>query len=287
MNIETVGVIGAGVMGGGIAQMFAERGIPVRLWDSSPAALGGAFRQIEGRLQKSASQGRLSPESVPKILALISGASGPGGFQDAGLIIEAVAEEMEAKSLLLAELSRSIPETTVIGTNTSSLSVTDLAAACRAPEWFLGIHFFNPPTRLELVEVIPHALTRPGLAESVCGFLRSCGKTPVVAKDSPGFIVNRLLLLMINEAARMVEEGVASPEDIDTAMRLGALHPAGPLAVADLIGLDICQHILKILHDRLDEDAYRPAQPIRQLVSSGKLGRKTGEGFFGAGREKG
>jgi 3-hydroxybutyryl-CoA dehydrogenase len=171
----------------------------------------------------------------------------------------------------------------LMGSNTSSLSIRSLARFVRHPERFLGIHFFNPPTRTELVELVPWDRTAASALDAVRKLLVGCGKTPLVVRDSPGFVVNRLLLLMINEAARMVDEGVASAEDIDTAMHLGALHPAGPLAVADLIGLDTCRLILRRLARALHSNAYRPARGLERRVRQGRLGRKSGRGFFPQG----
>jgi len=280
MNITTIGIIGAGVMGGGIAQFFAERGVRVLLWDADPNALWRGVETVYERLKKSAEKGNLTDDQVQEIMSRLNGVEDPEAFHTADLVIEAIVEDAAAKKELLARLGEAVSDSAIIGTNTSSLSVTELSNACPQPERFLGIHFFNPPTRLELVEVVPTPRTAPATVDTVKGFLHEYGKTPVVVKDSPGFIVNRLLLLMINEAARMVDEGVAGAADIDTAMRLGALHPAGPLAVADLIGLDTCEHILEVLRETLGESSYTPADGITERVKAGKLGRKTGEGFF-------
>lgn len=282
MADSVVGVIGSGVMGGGIAQMFAEHGFRVLLWDVDPARLGKGVAAIEGRLRRSAEKGTLEAALVPAILGRIRRAAGLEEFAGAGLVVEAVTEEAAVKQDTYRKLAAVIGPDTIVGTNTSSLSVAALAPAVAGPERFLGIHFFNPPTRLELVEVVPGPQTALRVVETVKGLLAACGKTPVVVKDSPGFIVNRLLLLMINEAARMADEGVATPEDIDTAMRLGALHPAGPLAVADLIGLDTCERILDVLRDTIGGSSYAPAAGLSARVRSGKLGRKSGEGFFRA-----
>jgi len=280
MTISIIGIIGAGVMGGGIAQFFAERGARVLLWDADPNALWRGVGAVYERLKKSAEKGSLTEEQVQETMSRLGGVEVLAAFRPADLVIEAIIEDASAKKALLVKLSEAVSDSAIIGSNTSSLSVTGLAAACPHPERFLGIHFFNPPTKLELVEVVPASQTAPQTVETVQGFLREYGKTPVTVKDSPGFIVNRLLLLMINEAARMVDEGVATAADIDTAMRLGALHPAGPLAVADLIGLDICEHILEVLRDTLGESSYAPAGGITERVKEGKLGRKSGEGFF-------
>lgn len=280
MNVSTIAVIGAGIMGGGIAQFFAERGYPVLVWDADPNALWRGVGAVHDRLKKSAAKGNVTEEEVSAIMARLRGVESLEDLRAADLVIEAIVEDLAAKTALLTQLGEIVADSAVIGTNTSSLSVSELAAAVPNSARFLGVHFFNPPTKLELVEVVPAAQTAPEVLDGVKAFLTAQGKTPVTVKDSPGFIVNRLLLLMINEAARMVDEGVASAADIDTAMRLGALHPAGPLAVADLIGLDTCNHILTVLHRELDVSSFAPAEGISERVAAGKLGRKTGEGFY-------
>jgi 3-hydroxybutyryl-CoA dehydrogenase len=201
-------------------------------------------------------------------------------FKTADLVIEAVIEDYDAKAKIYKELEKIVGTETIIGTNTSSLSVTDLSKNLTTPKRFLGIHFFNPPTKLELVEVITTPELSPEVNKKICDILCGCGKNAVSVKDSPGFIVNRLLLPFINEAAKLLDSGVANAEDIDTAMRLGTLHPAGPLQVADLIGLDICKDILEKLAESLKRPDYKPAKSINDLVEAGKLGRKSGKGFY-------
>jgi len=275
-----IGVVGAGVMGAGIAQLFAEQGRDALLWDVSDDFLRDGLASIRARLERSAAKGSLASERVPEILGRIHGAVRLSDVSSATVVIEAIVEDAEVKQRVFAELESIVPVSTVLATNTSSLCVTDLARALKHPSRFLGIHFFNPPTKLELVEVVSTCHTAPDVICGVLDLLRSCGKTPVTVKDSPGFIVNRLLLLLVNEAARMVDEGVASAQDIDTAMQLGALHPAGPMAVADLIGLDICEAILGVLHRALGSSSYEVADGIRTLVRNGQLGRKAGGGFY-------
>lgn len=280
MNINKIGIIGAGVMGAGIAQMFAEHGREVVLWDAMPGMLKRGLAQIKQRLEKSAEKGTFSKDEVPRILARITVAKALADFSIAGLVIEAVVENLEVKQKLFAGLEEVVARTAILATNTSSLGICEIASALKNNERFLGVHFFNPPTKLELVEVVPHEHTTPDIVAAVKELVTACGKTPVTVRDAPGFIVNRLLLLMINEAARMVDEGVACPADIDTAMRLGALHPAGPLAVADLVGLDTCRNILDVLKLRLKRDEYAPANGILERLGTGQLGRKTKTGFF-------
>jgi 3-hydroxybutyryl-CoA dehydrogenase len=278
--IERIGVVGAGIMGGGISQMFAEQGKTVLLWDADKDQLARGFAGIERRLKRSVAKGHKTPEVVEEVLGRISPARGPGGLTEAELVIEAITENKQAKQQVLFELSGCVGAAAILATNTSSLSIEELSAGVRNPQHFLGMHFFNPPTKLELVELVPTTLTSTDVIATAIQLLKDCGKTPVTVKDTPGFIVNRLLLLMVNEAARMLDEGVAAAEDIDTAMKLGALHPVGPLALADLIGLDTCETILSVLHDKLGRSAYSPAGSLRERVAEGKLGRKTGEGFF-------
>jgi 3-hydroxybutyryl-CoA dehydrogenase len=280
VSIERIGIAGAGLMGGGIAQLFAAHGRGVRLWDAAPGAGERALSAIRARLEVSAAKGHLPASEVGPILQRVTVARELEELADCELAVEAISEDLRAKRRLLAALSAALAAPAPIGTNTSSLSVRALARSVRGPERFLGMHFFNPPTRLQLVELVPVPATSGETLARVRELLEACGKSPVKVRDSPGFIVNRLLLLMINEAARMVDEGVASPEDIDAAMRLGALHPAGPLAVADLIGLDTCRRILASLRRGLRNPAFRAARGLRRRVAEGRLGSKSGEGFF-------
>jgi 3-hydroxybutyryl-CoA dehydrogenase len=279
MNNEIIGVIGAGTMGAGIAQMFAENGFKTILWDVNESFVEKGIANIERRLSKSVEKGKLEPENKENIISLISKADKLESFAEADLVIEAIIENCEAKTGLYKKLEGIVSPQTIIGTNTSSLSVTDLSQSLKSPGRFLGVHFFNPPTKLQLVEVIATSSLDLKTMGKIEDILERCGKSAVKVNDSPGFIVNRLLLPYINEAAKLLDEGIAKPEDIDTAMCLGTLHPAGPLQVADLIGLDICKDILEKLADSLNNPGYKPAKSIVSLVEDGKLGRKTGEGF--------
>ena len=280
MNINRIGVVGAGVMGSGIAQMFAEHGRCVLLWDASPDLLKGGLDNARKRLEKSVEKGTMPGDELPRILGRITPARALSDFDGAELVIEAVVEKLDVKQKVMAELEGIAGRSAILATNTSSLCIGDIASALRHPERFLGVHFFNPPTKLELVEIAPHAGTAPETVAAMRELAAACGKTPVTVRDAPGFIVNRLLLLMINEAARMVDEGVASPADIDTAMRLGALHPAGPLAVADLVGLDTCRNILDVLRSRLGHGSYAPPNAILARLRAGQLARNTKNGFI-------
>jgi 3-hydroxybutyryl-CoA dehydrogenase len=280
MNKEIIGVIGAGTMGGGIAQMFAKNGFKTLLWDVNDTFIDNGIEKIRKRVNKSVEKGKLTDEAAKNILNLINKVADLKEFAVADLVIEAVIEDFDVKTELYRKLEKIIAPQTIIGTNTSSLSVTDLSQNLAVSGRFLGTHFFNPPTKLELVEVITTPDLNPVVMQRVSDILTRCGKSAVTVKDSPGFIVNRLLLPFINEAAKLVDAGVAKPEDIDTAMHLGTLHPAGPLQVADLIGLDICIDILEKLAESLNEPNYNPAKSMTNLVKAGKLGRKTGQGFY-------
>ena len=274
-----IGVIGSGVMGGGIAQMFAENGFQTLIWDTKEEFAAKGVANIKKRLDKSAEKGKLSVADAEAIKDRIKIVKELDGLAQAELVVEAVIEDVETKRSIFQRLEKILRPDAVLGTNTSSLSVADLARNLSRPERFMGIHFFNPPTKLELVELVVLPGLNPGALKKTRGILSACGKTSVTVKDSPGFIVNRLLLPFINEAAKLVDEGVASPEEIDKAMCLGALHPAGPLQVADLIGLDVCRHILETLTKSLGDPMYKPAKSIVALVDAGKLGRKSGQGF--------
>lgn len=279
MKNAIIGVVGSGVMGGGIAQMFAENGFQTMVWDTKEEFAVKGVANIRKRLDKSVEKGKLSTSDAEEIKGRIKIVKDLNDLASADLVVEAVIEDIETKRAIFNRLEKVLRPLAVLGTNTSSLSVTELAQNLSNPGRFLGIHFFNPPTKLELVELITPPALNPEALERAKDILSACGKTTVTVKDSPGFIVNRLLLPFINEAAKLVDEGVASPEEIDKAMCLGALHPAGPLQVADLIGLDVCRHILETLSRSLGSQMYKPAKSIVDLVDAGKLGRKSGQGF--------
>ncbi|OGV49473.1 MAG: hypothetical protein A2X49_00835 [Lentisphaerae bacterium GWF2_52_8] len=277
---KNIGVLGSGVMGGGIAQMFAEKDFNVLLWDVEASVAEGGFEKIKKRLMKSVEKGKIDSSTAVAICGRIKPVARLQQMSEADLVIEAVVEDMNIKAELYRKLEEVISSEAIVGTNTSSLSVEALSAHWQKPERFLGIHFFNPPTKLELVELILPAKTSLETTRKVKEILQKCGKTMVDVKDSPGFIVNRLLIPMINEAAKLLDNGTADVSAIDTAMRLGALHPAGPLEVADLIGLDVCQKILERMAKALQNPFYEPAKAINERVDSGCLGRKSGAGFY-------
>jgi 3-hydroxybutyryl-CoA dehydrogenase len=270
-------VIGAGTMGAGIAQTFASAGYEVLLCDVSEALAEKGRSGIEQGLLKLVSKGKLTQEACGKTLAAIS----VGRVEAAagcGLVLEAVKEDEGVKRALFAELEKLCGADTIFATNTSSLSITALSAAAGRP--VVGMHFFNPAPVMSLVEVVEGLTTPPELVKTICALARQLGKTPVVVKEAPGFVVNRLLIPMINEAVFLLAEGVASAEDIDAAMRLGANHPIGPLALADLIGNDVVLAIMEALQKETGEDKYRPCPLLRRMVRGGMLGRKAGSGFF-------
>ncbi len=280
MKDMMIGVIGTGTMGGGIAQMFAENGFKVLLWDICEKFTAQGYENIAGRLDKSVEKGKLAASDADAILKRITVVNELSDLASAGLIIEAIIEDFSTKKDLFSQLEKHLSPKTVIGSNTSSLSIGCLAETVSRKERFVGIHFFNPPTKLELVEVISTPHSSPNALQQVNDVLAECGKRAVAVKDSPGFIVNRLLIPYINEAAKLIDEEVADPDAIDTAMRLGALHPSGPLQVADLIGLDICKNILESLSVSLNNPSYKPAKSIVARVAAGHLGRKSGQGFY-------
>ena len=276
-----IAVIGAGTMGVGIAQVFAMAGHEVILCDVNEALAAKGKAGIKRGLMKLAAKGKLGPEECENILAAII----PGAVEaaaDAGLVLEAVKEDEAVKRALFSTLSGLCGEKTIFATNTSSLSVTALSVAAGRP--VVGMHFFNPAPVMALVEVIAGLTTPPELTKTVCDLAWSLGKTPVVVNEAPGFVVNRLLIPMINEAIFVLAEGVASVEDIDAAMKLGANHPIGPLALADLIGNDVVLAIMETLQRETGEEKYRPCPLLRKMVRGGLLGKKTGKGFFAYAR---
>jgi len=280
---RTVGVIGAGTMGAGIAQVFAQAGYDVRLIDRSREALDQARIRIDASLSKFVAKGKLSQGQLEQASARIRTSTSLADVAGAMLVIEAIVEERAAKRAILAELDALVGEDAILATNTSSISITELAAATRKPDRVLGMHFMNPVPLMALVELIRGHSTAPATMTRAAEFCGTLGKTPVESADYPGFIANRVLMPMINEAIYAVMEGVGSPEAIDTVLRLGANHPMGPLQLADLIGLDVCLAILNVLHDGLGDPKYRPCPLLRRMVAAGQIGRKSGRGFYDYG----
>ena len=282
MHFETVAVVGAGTMGAGIAQVFAQGGYRVVMIDTMPEALAGGVKRIEASLAKLGEKGVLTPEAVQASRGRLSTSSELEAAEAAGLVVEAVVEQQEVKSLVLERLGALCPPETLLASNTSSISITELGRASGRPERFAGMHFMNPVPLMKLVEVIRGQRTDPKTMELIVETCRHLGKTPVEASDYPGFLSNRILMPMINEAVFTLMEGVGTPEAIDTVMKLGMNHPMGPLALADLIGLDVCLNIMEVLHEGLG-DKYRPCPLLRRMVAAGQLGRKSGSGFYSYG----
>jgi 3-hydroxybutyryl-CoA dehydrogenase len=279
-GIQTVGVVGAGTMGAGIAQVAAQAGKRVILVDLTEDLLARATARIDKGLKRLVEKERLTDGDRQSALARIETSTDPGRLAPAGLVVEAVVEDRGAKRDLLARLDALLPAETILASNTSSISITDLAAATRRPDRFVGMHFMNPVPVMALVEIIRGLITSEATVEAAAALAAELGKTPVVVADSPGFVVNRLLIPMINEAAYVVSEGIASADHIDKSMTLGCNFPMGPLALADLIGLDVVLAIMEVLNANLGDPKYRPCPLLRAMVAAGRLGRKTGRGFF-------
>jgi len=279
-EIQSVAVIGAGQMGSGIAQVIAQAGIPVILRDLNTEVLDRALGNIARKLEKSVAKGRISADEKNEILGLIQGKTDLAGFDQADLIIEAATENEELKKKIFVEVDGVLKEDAILASNTSSISITRLASVTRYPEKFIGMHFMNPVPVMKLVEIIPGLATSDMTYQRTRTFAERLGKTTVKSDDQPGFIVNRVLLPMINEAIFALADSLASPEDIDTAMKLGTNQPMGPLALADFIGLDTCLSIMEVLHEGLGDSKYRPAPLLRRYVDAGWLGAKTGRGFY-------
>ncbi len=279
-GIRTVAVLGAGTMGHGIAQNAAQAGYEVRLYDVEHGALQRARERIEAGLQRLLEKGRLRDEERTATLArIVEAPSLQEALREADVVIEAAPERMELKLELFGRIDELAPHHALLATNTSSLSVTEIAGATRRPQDVVGLHFFNPVPVMKLLEVVRGLRTAEDRVEQALAFGRSLGKEPIVVKDWPGFATSRLGIALCAEAVRMVEQGVASPEDIDKAMKLGYRHPMGPLELTDLVGLDVRLAIMEHLHRELGE-AFRPPALLRQMVRAGKLGRKSGEGFY-------
>jgi 3-hydroxybutyryl-CoA dehydrogenase len=275
-----VAVVGAGTMGNGIAQVFAQHGHAVTLRDIDAAALDRARGQIDRSLGKLVEKGRIAAGERAATLDRIASTTDLGAVAAADLVVEAVVEKLEVKRELFAELDRLTAPAAILASNTSSISITRLGAATRRPDKVIGMHFMNPVPLMALVEVIRGQATSDDTTRTVMDLSRALGKTPVEVSDFPGFVSNRVLLPMINEAIFAVYEGVATAEAIDEVMKLGMNHPMGPLALADFIGLDVCLAILEVLHDGFGDPKYRPCPLLKRMVDAGWLGRKSGRGFY-------
>ncbi len=279
-EIRTIGVVGAGTMGHGIAQVAAQSGFQVVLVDAAPVALERGIAQIGKSLEKLVGKGKLTAEAREHALARLRSASQLAALESADLVVEAVVEKLEVKQEVLAELDRICAPQAILASNTSSISITRLAAATSRPGKVIGLHFMNPVPLMQLVEIIRGLATSQETYDAVEAASRAMGKTPVEVHDAPGFVSNRVLMPMINEAVFCLHEGVGKAEAIDEVMKLGMNHPMGPLALADLIGLDVCLDILRVLHDGFGDPKYRPCPLLVKMVDAGYLGRKSGRGFY-------
>lgn len=280
MEIKTLGVIGAGQMGSGIAQVAAQSGMKVLLSDVDDAAIERGVGRIGKGLDKLVAKGRLTEADQKEAIARVFGSTKLDVMQDADFVIEAVTENEELKKKLLVEVDGVIPEHAILASNTSSISITRLASVTKRPERFIGMHFMNPVPVMKLVEIIPGLQTSDITLQETRTLAERLGKTTIKSDDQPGFIVNRILIPMINEAVFALQEGLGTPEDIDAGMKLGTNQPMGPLALADFIGLDTCLAIMQVLHRGLGDDKYRPAPLLGRYVDAGWLGTKTGRGFY-------
>ena len=280
MSIKQIGVVGAGTMGNGIAQACAVVGIPVVMTDIAQAMVDRGLKTIDGSLERLVKKEKLTAEAKARAMGLVKTSTDTAALKDCDLIVEAATENLELKLKLFAALDALAKPDAIIASNTSSISITRLAAATKRPDKVIGMHFFNPVPVMQLVELIRGLATSEATYAAVEAVAKQLGKTPVKVKNSPGFVVNRMLCPMINEAIFAFAEGLATAQEIDDAMKLGCNHPIGPLALCDLIGLDVQLAVMQVLYEGFKDSKYRPAPLLVEMVEAGYLGRKTGRGFY-------
>ena len=280
MKIQSIGIIGAGTMGNGIAQVCALAGFNIVMLDINTESVNKGIAQINKSLDRLVKKALLTPDDKELTLKRIELSTNYASLKGLSLVIEAATENKSIKEKILKQVDDIVDKTTIIATNTSSISITELAALNSEPKRFIGMHFFNPPALMALVEVIRGLQTSDETHAAIIELSNKIGKEPITVKNSPGFVVNRILLPMINEALFVLSEGLASAEDIDAGMRLGCNQPIGPLALADLIGLDTCLAIMDVYFNSFNDSKYRPCPLLREMVAAGYLGRKTGQGIF-------
>jgi len=278
--VQKIGVLGAGTMGAGIAQAFASAGLTVVLRDVSDALVASGVATIQKNLDRQVSKGTLSEIEHQAILGRVERATDLEAVAECDLIVEAIIEQMDIKKTVFEALDKTCKAETIFVSNTSSLSITEIASATNRPDRVMGMHFFNPASIMKLVELIRGIATSQETVDAVQAVAMEIGKQPIEVAEAPGFVVNRILVPMINEAVGILAEGLASPQDIDAAMKLGANHPMGPLTLADMIGLDVCLAVMDVFHQEFGDSKYRTHPLLRKYVRAGWLGRKSGKGFY-------
>ncbi|PYP08774.1 MAG: 3-hydroxybutyryl-CoA dehydrogenase [Gemmatimonadetes bacterium] len=278
--MSKVAVVGAGTMGNGIAHVFAQYGWETRLLDVSRDQLNRALATIKNNSERQVGKGAMTEDARQRLLDRISTDTSLEAAQGRELVVEAATENPAIKFDIFRDLSRICPASTILASNTSSISINEIAKQTDRPENVIGMHFMNPVPLMTLVEIVRGKKTAKWVLDRTVEISKSLGKMPVIVQDSPGFVSNRVLMPMINEAIYCVQDGIASAEGVDAVMKLGMRHPLGPLALADLIGLDVCLSIMRVLQDGLDKQKYRPAPLLEKMVTAGKLGRKSGQGFY-------